>query len=131
MPFRRARAPTAGWTNRLVSPVCGTGVRMWAALPLLADGERVAHTVGYATPSGVLAAFGRTVGTTPERLPPRRQDSGRRALTNWTNPLSCCSMSTSPLARSTPVSSSRSNIRTPLTQPSAVRAARRGSQEPR
>jgi AraC-like DNA-binding protein/quercetin dioxygenase-like cupin family protein len=45
-----------------------TGIRMWAALPMLADGEpvsRVAHAVGYATPSAFLAAFRRTVGTTP------------------------------------------------------------------
>ncbi|HEY2205765.1 MAG TPA: helix-turn-helix transcriptional regulator [Pseudonocardia sp.] len=45
-----------------------TGIRMWAALPLLADGHpvtRVAHLVGYATASAFLAAFRRTVGTTP------------------------------------------------------------------
>jgi AraC-like DNA-binding protein/quercetin dioxygenase-like cupin family protein len=45
-----------------------TGIRMWAALPMLADGEpvsRVAHAVGYATPSAFLAAFRRTVGTSP------------------------------------------------------------------
>jgi AraC-like DNA-binding protein len=45
-------------------------VRMWAALPLLADGEpvsRVAHAVGYATPSAFLAAFRRTVGISPTR----------------------------------------------------------------
>ena len=41
---------------------------MWAALPLLADGEpvaRVAHLVGYATASAFLAAFRRTVGMSP------------------------------------------------------------------
>jgi AraC-like DNA-binding protein/quercetin dioxygenase-like cupin family protein len=45
-----------------------TGIRMWAAVAMLADGEpvsRVAHAVGYATPSAFLAAFRRTVGTTP------------------------------------------------------------------
>ena len=45
-----------------------TRVRMRAALPLLAEGQpvsRVAHSVGYATASGFLAAFRRTVGTTP------------------------------------------------------------------
>ena len=45
-----------------------TGIRMWAALPLLADGEpvaRVAHLVGYATASAFLAAFRRTVGMPP------------------------------------------------------------------
>ncbi|WP_405795632.1 AraC family transcriptional regulator [Streptomyces sp. NBC_01506] len=43
-------------------------VRLRAALPLLAEGRpvsRVAHTVGYATPSAFLAAFRRTVGTSP------------------------------------------------------------------
>ncbi|MGW6458676.1 AraC family transcriptional regulator [Streptomyces sp. NPDC055078] len=47
-----------------------THVRLRAALSLLADGEpvsRVAHTVGYATPSAFLAAFRRTVGTSPRR----------------------------------------------------------------
>ncbi|WP_243745056.1 helix-turn-helix transcriptional regulator [Streptomyces hainanensis] len=42
--------------------------RLRAALSLLADGEpvsRVAHAVGYATASAFLAAFRRTVGTTP------------------------------------------------------------------
>jgi AraC-like DNA-binding protein len=45
-----------------------TNLRMWLALPLLADGEpvsAVAHAVGYATASAFLAAFRRTVGTTP------------------------------------------------------------------
>jgi AraC-like DNA-binding protein/quercetin dioxygenase-like cupin family protein len=45
-----------------------TGIRMWAAVTMLADGQpvsRVAHAVGYATPSAFLAAFRRTVGTTP------------------------------------------------------------------
>lgn len=45
-----------------------THVRLRAALPLLAEGQpvsRVAHAVGYATPSAFLAAFRRTVGTSP------------------------------------------------------------------
>ncbi|MFI9848449.1 helix-turn-helix domain-containing protein [Nonomuraea sp. NPDC051941] len=44
--------------------------RLRAALPLLAEGQpvsRVAHSVGYATASAFLAAFRRTVGTTPRR----------------------------------------------------------------
>ncbi|MDF5755080.1 helix-turn-helix transcriptional regulator [Spongiactinospora sp. TRM90649] len=47
-----------------------TQVRLRAALPLLAEGRpvsRVAHDVGYATSSAFLAAFRRTVGTTPRR----------------------------------------------------------------
>ncbi|MDI3406846.1 AraC family transcriptional regulator [Streptomyces cavernicola] len=47
-----------------------THVRLRAALPLLAEGQpvsRVAHAVGYATPSSFLAAFRRTVGTSPGR----------------------------------------------------------------
>ncbi len=47
-----------------------THARLRAALSLLAEGRpvsRVAHTVGYATPSAFLAAFRRTVGTTPGR----------------------------------------------------------------
>ncbi|GAA3369317.1 helix-turn-helix transcriptional regulator [Streptomyces antimycoticus] len=47
-----------------------THVRLRAALPLLAEGQpvsRVAHTVGYTTPSAFLAAFRRTVGTSPGR----------------------------------------------------------------
>jgi AraC-like DNA-binding protein len=47
-----------------------THVRLRAALPMLAEGQpvsRVAHTVGYATPSAFLAAFRRTVGTSPSR----------------------------------------------------------------
>ncbi|MFE1483063.1 AraC family transcriptional regulator [Streptomyces griseus] len=47
-----------------------THVRLRAALPLLAEGRpvsRVARTVGYATPSAFLAAFRRTVGTSPGR----------------------------------------------------------------
>ena len=47
-----------------------TQVRLRAALPLLAEGQpvsRVAHSVGYATASAFLAAFRRTVGTTPKR----------------------------------------------------------------
>ncbi|MFF3958085.1 AraC family transcriptional regulator [Streptomyces sp. NPDC001890] len=47
-----------------------THVRLRAALPLLAEGQpvsRVAHTVGYATASAFLAAFRRTVGTSPGR----------------------------------------------------------------
>ncbi|MGW5689708.1 AraC family transcriptional regulator [Streptomyces asiaticus] len=47
-----------------------THVRLRAALPLLAEGRtvsRTAHTVGYATPSAFLAAFRRTVGTSPRR----------------------------------------------------------------
>ncbi|MFB9320062.1 helix-turn-helix transcriptional regulator [Cryptosporangium minutisporangium] len=47
-----------------------THVRLRAALPLLAEGRpvsRVAHTVGYATPSAFLAAFRRIVGTSPGR----------------------------------------------------------------
>jgi AraC-like DNA-binding protein len=47
-----------------------THLRLRAALPLLAEGRPVsqaAHAVGYATPSAFLAAFRRTVGTTPGR----------------------------------------------------------------
>ncbi|GAA3955510.1 helix-turn-helix transcriptional regulator [Actinomadura viridis] len=47
-----------------------THVRLRAALPMLAEGQpvsRVAHAVGYATPSAFLTAFRRTVGTTPKR----------------------------------------------------------------
>ncbi|MBA0050860.1 AraC family transcriptional regulator [Streptomyces sp. AJS327] len=47
-----------------------THVRLRAALPLLIEGQPVslvAHTVGYATPSAFLAAFRRTVGTSPGR----------------------------------------------------------------
>lgn len=45
-----------------------TQLRMRTALPLLAEGQpvfRVAKAVGYATPSGFLAAFRRTVGVAP------------------------------------------------------------------
>jgi AraC-like DNA-binding protein/quercetin dioxygenase-like cupin family protein len=47
-----------------------THMRLRTALSLLAEGQpvsRVAHTVGYATPSAFLAAFRRTVGTSPRR----------------------------------------------------------------
>lgn len=47
-----------------------THMRLRAALPLLAEGRsvsEVAHAVGYATPSAFLAAFRRTVGTSPRR----------------------------------------------------------------
>ncbi|GAB3965877.1 helix-turn-helix transcriptional regulator [Actinoallomurus acanthiterrae] len=47
-----------------------THARLRAALPMLAEGQpvsRVAHAVGYATPSAFLTAFRRTVGTTPKR----------------------------------------------------------------
>lgn len=47
-----------------------THARLRAALVLLAEGQpvsRVAHAVGYATPSAFLAAFKRTVGTSPRR----------------------------------------------------------------
>ncbi len=47
-----------------------THARLRAALPLLAEGQsvsRVAQAVGYATPSAFLAAFRRTVGTSPGR----------------------------------------------------------------
>ncbi|MEW2353548.1 helix-turn-helix transcriptional regulator [Spirillospora sp. NPDC029432] len=47
-----------------------THMRLRAALTLLAEGRTVsetAHAVGYATPSAFLAAFRRTVGTTPGR----------------------------------------------------------------
>lgn len=47
-----------------------THMRLRAALPLLAEGRpvsQVAHAVGYATPSAFLAAFRRTVGTSPGR----------------------------------------------------------------
>jgi AraC-like DNA-binding protein/quercetin dioxygenase-like cupin family protein len=47
-----------------------THMRLQAALPRLAEGQpvsRVAHAVGYATPSAFLAAFRRTVGTSPSR----------------------------------------------------------------
>lgn len=45
-------------------------VRLRAALALLAEGQpvsRVAHQIGYATPSAFLAAFRRTIGTSPKR----------------------------------------------------------------
>ncbi|MFI0451766.1 AraC family transcriptional regulator [Actinomadura sp. 6N118] len=47
-----------------------THARLRAALPMLAEGQpvsRVAHAVGYATPSAFLTVFRRTVGTTPKR----------------------------------------------------------------
>jgi AraC-like DNA-binding protein/quercetin dioxygenase-like cupin family protein len=47
-----------------------THARLRAALPLLAEGSPVsvvARAVGYATPSAFLAAFRRTVGTSPSR----------------------------------------------------------------
>ncbi|MDL4775464.1 MULTISPECIES: AraC family transcriptional regulator [Thermomonosporaceae] len=47
-----------------------THMRLRAALPLLAEGRPVSHTahaVGYATPSAFLAAFRRTIGTSPGR----------------------------------------------------------------
>lgn len=47
-----------------------THMRLRTALPLLAEGQsvsRVAHAVGYATPSAFLAAFRRTVDTSPRR----------------------------------------------------------------
>lgn len=47
-----------------------TNTRLRAALPLLAEGRPVsetAHAVGYSTPSAFLAAFRRTVGTSPGR----------------------------------------------------------------
>jgi len=47
-----------------------TNVRLRAALTMLAEGQsvsRVAHSVGYATASAFVAAFRRTVGTTPRR----------------------------------------------------------------
>ncbi|XKK39019.1 helix-turn-helix transcriptional regulator [Nocardiopsis sp. ARC36] len=47
-----------------------THMRLRAALPLLAEGQsvaRVAHATGYATSSAFLAAFRRTVGTSPRR----------------------------------------------------------------
>lgn len=47
-----------------------TNVRLRAALALLAEGQpvsRVAHQIGYATPSAFLAAFRRTIGTSPKR----------------------------------------------------------------
>ncbi len=46
-----------------------THVRLRAALSLLAESQpvsRVAHAVGYATASAFLAAFRRTVGTSPK-----------------------------------------------------------------
>ncbi|GAB3998162.1 helix-turn-helix transcriptional regulator [Glycomyces albus] len=62
-----------------------THARLRAALSLLADGQpvvRVARAVGYATPSAFLAAFRRTVGTTPSHylngdkaFPPTEMDS--------------------------------------------------------
>jgi len=71
----RATGTSARTLSRLFASQTGasfdrwrTGIRMWAALPMLADGEpvsRVAHAVGYATPSAFLAAFRRTVGTSP------------------------------------------------------------------
>ncbi|OLZ42861.1 AraC family transcriptional regulator [Amycolatopsis keratiniphila] len=47
-----------------------THLRLRTALHLLAESQpvsRVAHAVGYATPSAFLAAFRRTVGTSPKR----------------------------------------------------------------
>ncbi|RKS08682.1 AraC-like DNA-binding protein [Nocardiopsis sp. Huas11] len=47
-----------------------THMRLRASLPLLAEGQsvsRVARAVGYATSSAFLAAFRRTVGTSPRR----------------------------------------------------------------
>ncbi|WP_026930138.1 AraC family transcriptional regulator [Glycomyces tenuis] len=47
-----------------------TQVRLRASLALLAEGQpvsKVARDVGYSTPSAFLAAFRRTVGTTPKR----------------------------------------------------------------
>lgn len=47
-----------------------TNVRLRAALALIAEGQpvsRVAHQIGYATPSAFLAAFRRTIGTSPKR----------------------------------------------------------------
>jgi AraC-like DNA-binding protein/quercetin dioxygenase-like cupin family protein len=74
-----ALARAAGTSPRTLSRLflAGTGtsfdrwrttMRMSAALPLLADSQpvsRVAHAVGYATPSAFLAAFCRTVGCSP------------------------------------------------------------------
>ncbi|MGX2996724.1 helix-turn-helix domain-containing protein [Streptomyces sp. JNUCC 64] len=54
--------------------------RLSAALPLLAEGQpvsRVAHTVGYATPSAFLAAFRRAVGTSPGRYLRGEGDAAR------------------------------------------------------
>jgi AraC-like DNA-binding protein/quercetin dioxygenase-like cupin family protein len=61
-----------------------THFRVAAALRLLANGmpvARVASTVGYATPSAFVAAFRRTVGTTPGQYfsPEPDADDGRDA----------------------------------------------------
>lgn len=56
-----------------------THMRMQAALALLAEGQPVsqaAHAVGYATPSAFLAAFRRTVGTSPGRYLTGNTESG-------------------------------------------------------
>ncbi|GAA3245772.1 helix-turn-helix transcriptional regulator [Streptomyces labedae] len=53
-----------------------THVRLRAAVPLLAEGQpvsRVAHTVGYTTPSAFLAAFRRTGRHFPGTLPQWRR----------------------------------------------------------
>jgi AraC-like DNA-binding protein len=60
---------------RLFTAETGIGFERWrtharlaAALPLLADGAsiaNVAHQVGYATPSALVAAFKREIGVTP------------------------------------------------------------------
>ena len=47
-----------------------THLRLRVALPMLAEGQpvgRVAHAVGYSSPSAFLAAFRRVVGTSPAR----------------------------------------------------------------
>ncbi|MFI0357403.1 AraC family transcriptional regulator [Actinomadura sp. 9N407] len=61
-----------------------THMRLRAALPLLAEGRPVsqaAHAVGYSTPSAFLAAFRRTVGTSPGRYL-----HGDGTLDGWSEP---------------------------------------------
>ncbi|MGV9311414.1 AraC family transcriptional regulator [Streptomyces sp. NPDC003691] len=67
-----------------------THLRLRSALPLLAEGQpvsRVAHTVGYATASAFLAAFKRTVGTSPGRYLQGSPDGPSRALPPGSRPL--------------------------------------------
>ncbi|MFI6138132.1 AraC family transcriptional regulator [Streptomyces griseus] len=59
-----------------------THLRLRAALPLLAEGRpvsHVAHSVGYATASAFLAAFRRTLGTSPGRYLRGHLDPGTGA----------------------------------------------------
>ncbi|RVX42702.1 AraC-like DNA-binding protein [Nonomuraea polychroma] len=62
-----------------------THMRLRAALPLLAEGRPVsqaAHAVGYATPSAFLAAFRRTVGTSPGATSTEAHHQQRQVLSD-------------------------------------------------